>query len=229
MPGRSVRSFARRGHRLTRGQQGALDQFWSRYVLDVKDGLLDPAVLFPGCGRLILDIGFGAGEALYAMAQREPGTGFIGVDVYLPGVGRLLARLGEAGLGNVRIYVADVQDVLEHCIPGQCLSGVSLFYPDPWPKRRHHKRRLVQPSFLARLGRHVHQGGTLHMATDDSGYLTAMLRAVAETPAWFRLAPEKAERLVRARPRTRFECRAGMSGWDIVLERVGGDGCGLGE
>ena len=204
---RRVRSFVRREGRLTPGQQRALDDLWPRYGLSAQEKL-DPLAVFGRVAPLTLEIGFGNGASLAEMATREPDTDFIGIEVHRPGVGRLLKTLEERGLDNVRIFREDAIDVLKRCIADHSLDGVLLFFPDPWPKTRHHKRRIVQPAFVSLLARKLRGGGILHMATDWEPYAEHMLE-VMEASTAFRNVAGSGRYSARpgSRPVTRFERR----------------------
>jgi tRNA (guanine-N7-)-methyltransferase len=170
-----------------------------------------------------MEIGFGNGAALAAMAAAEPEKNFIGVEVHKPGVGALLARVAAAGLANVRIISADVIAVLEHMIEVDSLAGVRLFFPDPWPKKRHHKRRLVQPAFLDMLAAKMRSGGLLHMATDWQNYSEQMLELLVAHPDFLNTAADNGY-ITRPewRPLTHFEqrgTRLGHDVWDILFTR----------
>ncbi len=224
-PRRRVRSFVRREGRLTPAQRRALDTLGPRYLLPL-DRPLDPLAVFGRRAPLVLDVGFGDGEALLQQAAREPERDFIGVEVYRPGVGRLLRGLHERGLTNVRVYLADIVDVLDAgLLPPASLDRVQIFFPDPWPKKRHHKRRLIQPAFLDALARVLRAGGQLHIATDWEDYAAHILAVLEAHPAFRNLSPRGgAHPTARTwRPETKFERRAREAGraiWDILFERV---------
>lgn len=224
LPYRRVRSFVCREGRLTRGQARILERLYARYGLECGEGCLDPQALFGPGTPMILDIGFGNGEALAELAGRYPGRGYLGIEVYRPGIGRLLRRLEIEGLDNVRLIYADAVEIMRHHIADSSLDGIEVFFPDPWPKRRHHKRRLIQPEWVALAARRLVAGGFLHLATDWQDYAEHML-AVVEGSAKFtntagcgRFASGPGER-----PSTRFERRGrekGHGAWDLVFLRV---------
>ncbi|NPA07182.1 MAG: tRNA (guanosine(46)-N7)-methyltransferase TrmB [Chloroflexi bacterium] len=224
-PWRRVRSFVLREGRLTPAQRRALATLGPRYLLPL-DRPLDPLAVFGRHAPLVLDVGFGNGEALLEQAAHEPTRDFIGVEVYRPGVGRFLRGLHERGLTNVRVYLADIVDVLDAgLLPPASLDRVQIFFPDPWPKKRHHKRRLIQPAFLDALARVLRAGGQLHIATDWDDYAAHILAVLEAHPAFRNLSPSGgAHPTARAlRPETKFERRAreaGRSIWDILFERV---------
>ena len=148
---RRVRSFVRRPGRITASQQRALTQLWPRYGIDFADSPLDFDAAFGRSSRRVLDIGFGDGEALVTMAARSPDVDFLGVEVHEPGIGHLLVMLERAQLNNVRIIARDVVDVIDQMVPPGSFDLVNVFFPDPWPKKRHHKRRLISDAFMPRL------------------------------------------------------------------------------
>ena len=215
---RPVRTFVRRAGRVTGRQQRALATLWPRHGVDLPEpvpaGFWDG--LFAGAGPLTLEIGFGMGQSLLAMAQREPERRFVGTEVHPPGVGALLAGIEELGLANLRVLDRDVLEILEIAFaPGE-LDRVQIFFPDPWPKKRHHKRRLVQPGFVARLARRVAPGGELLLATDWAPYAEWMLEVLEAAPAWenchgpWAFAPDPGPRAP-----TRFEARGRRHGHRI--------------
>ena len=219
---RPIRSFVRREGRLTPGQQRALERLMGRYGAP-QEGMLDAGTLFGPDVPMIMDIGFGDGEALAELARRHPERGYLGVEVHRPGIGRLLQRLEEAGTQNVRVACADAVELLERRVPDQALAGLQLFFPDPWPKKRHHKRRMVQPAWAALVARRLRPGGFLHLATDWQDYAEHMVSVLEDCPALDnaagagRFADDPGER-----PVTRFERRGRRRGhavWDLVYRR----------
>jgi tRNA (guanine-N7-)-methyltransferase len=197
---------------MTTAQRRALDTLWPRYGVDLGDAPLVPSALFGRAAPAILEIGFGNGDALVAIAAARPECDFIGVEVHAPGVGGALLKLAEAELKNVRVIRADGNDVLAHLAAGS-LHGVHLYFPDPWPKKRHHKRRLLQPAFAARLCDALAPDGYLHCATDWENYAAQMLSVLEATPGLVNTAGagRYADRPV-SRPVTRFEERGRVEG-----------------
>jgi tRNA (guanine-N7-)-methyltransferase len=222
---RAVRSFVRREGRLTRGQQRALDALWPRYGVDPgEDEVLDLAAVFGRSAPKVLEIGFGNGELLCELASGHPENDYLGLEVYRPGVGRLLGRAAEAGVANLRVMVRDAAQVVARNLPDACLDAVLIFFPDPWPKKRHHKRRLVQPGFVQLLRRRLRPGGRLHLATDWQDYARHML-AVMEAAEGMRNLAGTGRYVPRpeSRPLTKFERRGRRLGhdvWDLLFERV---------
>jgi tRNA (guanine-N7-)-methyltransferase len=197
---RGIRSFVLRQGRTTPAQQRALDALLPVYGIEYREAPLEPRAVFGRSAPLVLEIGSGMGETTAAIAAANPGTDFIAVEVHGPGVGSLLKRIDEQGLKNLRVIRHDALEVLAHMIPDGALAGIHLFFPDPWPKKRHHKRRLVQPAFAALAARKLAPGGILHAATDWEDYAAQMREVLQGCPD---LAPAPAT----ARPATKFELR----------------------
>ena len=220
---RAVRTFVRREGRLTAGQQRALDELFPRYGVDPGDGPLAFSDLFGRTAPVVLDIGFGDGEALAEIAAAHPERNYLGIEVHRPGVGRLLRQLDDQGVTNVRVAAADAIEIMRSNIRQASLAGIQLFYPDPWPKKRHHKRRMVQPDWLALAASRLIDGGFLHLTTDWAHYAEHMLDVIADSDAFDntagpgRYAPDPGER-----PPTKFERRGlerGHAVHDIILRR----------
>lgn len=223
---RPVRSYVIRGGRLTTGQARALEELWPRYGIETQagDSALDFEALFGRTAPVIVEIGFGNGEATWRTAQSYPEQDFIGVEVHRPGVGRLLMALAEHELHNVRIACMDAVEFMRNWIPPASLSGVRVYFPDPWPKKRHHKRRLVQPPFVAALASRMAPGAILHIATDWAPYAEYMSEVLAASED-FRTLAESGDYSARPewRPETRYERRGRNLGhrvYDLVYECV---------
>jgi len=221
---RRIRSFVLRQGRFTPAQQRAFDAHWTRYGLDYVGTTRDFGASFGRDAPRVLEIGFGNGEQLLHSAQAEPGSDFIGVEVHKPGVGRLMNALAGAGVDNVRLYNHDAVEVLGHEIGPGALAEVRIYFPDPWHKKRHNKRRLVQPAFLELLATRVAPGGRLHLATDWHDYADHMRDVLASSPQW-RPDPRHADPAERPpwRIETHFErrgLRLGHRVWDFVHERT---------
>lgn len=167
---RTIRSFVRRTGRLTPSQQRALDELWPHYGVDYSAEPLNLDVLFERAAPRVLEIGFGNGETLVQQARENPDLDFIGIEVHEPGVGHCLLKARDAGMNNLRLIKHDAIEVLERQIPPLSLQRINIYFPDPWPKKRHHKRRLLQPSFLVLLHDRLRSGGALHIATDWANY-----------------------------------------------------------
>lgn len=207
---RPVRSYVRREGRITPAQTRALTELWPRYGVEATG--LDLAGIFPRRAPLILDIGFGDGEALALQAQQEPSLNFLGIEVHRPGVGSLLRKLAAVEVDNVRVLVADAGEVLR-ALPDGALAGVQLYFPDPWPKKRHHKRRLLQAPFVALVARKLQPHGLLHVATDWDEYAQHVLSVCDACPELENLAgPGRCVPRPASRPLTKFERRAIAAG-----------------
>ena len=220
---RTIRSFVRREGRITRSQQRALDELLPVYGLP-SDRPIDPATVFGRSAPLTLEIGFGNGDSLATMAAQDPASDFIGIEVHRPGVGHLLLELERREIGNVRVICDDAMQVARDCLPDGSLDRILLFFPDPWPKKRHHKRRIVQPAFAELVAAKLGAGGILHMATDWEPYAEHML-AVMSGQSGFRNCAGAGNYSPRPdyRPETRFERRGQRLGHavrDLVFERT---------
>jgi tRNA (guanine-N7-)-methyltransferase len=220
---RRIRSFVLRAGRMTRGQQRAMDEYWPRWGLELEQGMLDAQAAFGRQAPLVLEIGFGMGQSLSEMAAAAPERNFIGIEVHRPGVGRLLHDLGEQGSVNVRVYCEDAVLVLQQCIADASLEGVQIFFPDPWHKKRHHKRRLIQCEFVSLLASKLKPGGRLHLATDWENYAEHMLAVMAGVPQFNNEAgPGQYSPRPDYRPLTKFEKRGQRLGhgvWDLIFTR----------
>jgi len=219
---RSIRSFVVRAGRMGPGQVRALSELGPRYVLPYAPQSMDFEAVFGRRAPVVLEIGFGMGGPTAAIAQALPGTDFLAVEVHTPGVGALLKLIGEKQLGNIRIVQHDAVEVLEHMIAPDSLAGVHVFFPDPWHKKKHHKRRLIQAPFVRQLAEHLVPGGTLHCATDWQPYAEQMLEVLSAEPLLANSAEGYAPR-PDYRPLTKFEHRGlklGHGVWDLVFRRV---------
>ena len=210
-PRRHVRTFVRRAGRVTHRQQRGLAELWPRYGVDLPDPVPTDfwtSVFGAQTGPLTLEIGFGMGQSLLELAARAPQRRFLGTEVHPPGVGALLAGIDERGLGNLRVLDRDVLEILECAFAPASLDRVQIFFPDPWPKKRHHKRRLVQPAFVERLASRVAVGGELMLATDWAPYAEWMVEVLEASPAWENLhGPGAFAPGPGLRAATRFEAR----------------------
>jgi len=218
---RSVRSFVLRAGRMGPGQARALEDLGPLYVIPYSDAFIDLADAFGRGAPKILEIGFGMGETTASIAAGHPENDYLGIEVHTPGVGALLKRVGEGKLTNLRIIQHDAVEVLEHMLPDASLDGVHIFFPDPWHKKRHHKRRLIQPAFIQLLSSKLKPGGYIHLATDWEDYAQQMLAVLSaeqclqNTCAGFSPRPE-------TRPLTKFEnrgLRLGHGVWDLLFRR----------
>lgn len=221
-PRRPVRSFVLRAGRMGPGQQRALAELGPRYVLPFQQAPLALHEVFGRSAPCVLEIGFGMGDATAQVAAAMPEHDLIGVEVHEAGVGALLKRIGEAALSNIRIVQHDAVEVLQHMIPPDTLAGVHLWFPDPWHKKRHHKRRLVQPPFVALVASRIAPGGYLHCATDWQPYAEQMLEVLSSTPT-LRNTSDAYALKPAWRPQTKFERRGlnlGHGVWDLVFQRA---------
>ena len=215
---RRIRSFVLRGGRLTRGQQRAFDMYWPRFGVEFDaQHPLNLATLFGNDNPVWLEIGFGNGESLAAMAGANPQINYLGIEVHAPGVGHLLMKIGEAGLQNLRVMRHDALEVLEKALPPASLAGIQLFFPDPWHKKRHHKRRLVQPPFVELVASRLEPGGIFHAATDWEDYARQILTLFEARPELFdNLAgPGNYAPRPETRPLTKFEQRGQRLGHEV--------------
>jgi tRNA (guanine-N7-)-methyltransferase len=221
---RKIQSFVKREGRLTSGQAKALEQYWPTLGLKHQDGKVNVEQTFKRVAPIVLEIGFGMGKSLVEMAKNEADKDFIGIEVHRPGVGACLAEAVEKGVANLRVYEYDAVAVLADCIEDASLSRVQLFFPDPWHKKKHHKRRIVQAEFVQNLRAKLAVGGVFHMATDWENYAEHMLEVMSAAPGFANLStngdyvprPEQ-------RPLTKFEQRGHRLGhgvWDLMFEKV---------
>ena len=221
-PHRPVRSFVRRSARMTPAQRAAIESRWPTFGLEAM-GFLDLDAVFGRRAPRVLEIGFGNGETLVSLAESHPQRDYIGVDVYEPGIGRLLAAIAEKRLTNVRLMRADAMDVLRQHLAAASLEGVLLLFPDPWPKKRHHKRRLVQAEFVRLVATCLAPGGVFYLATDWQNYADHILAVLEADDAFVNLAGQGNFCASRGeRPETKFERRGqrlGHAVWDLRFER----------
>ncbi|WP_373184446.1 tRNA (guanosine(46)-N7)-methyltransferase TrmB [Halopseudomonas sp.] len=223
-PRRAIRSFVMRAGRMTEAQKRGIDLGWPRFGLNLDQGQLDLAAMFGRHAPRTLEIGFGMGQSLLEMAQAAPEQDFIGVEVHPPGVGSLLNGVLTTGVSNLRVFDCDAIEVLNQCIPDASLDRVLLFFPDPWHKKKHNKRRIVQLAFVEQLRSKLKIGGIFHMATDWEAYAEHMLEVMSAAPGYRNLA-EDGTHVPRPeeRPITKFERRGERLGhgvWDLKFERV---------
>jgi len=205
---RPIRSFVRREGRITGAQADALERLWPRYGIEPRGLLLDLPAIFGRRAPLAVEIGFGSGDHLLASAQARPDTDFLGIEVHRPGAGRVLHRAEQLGLNNLRVLCDDAVEMLRHCLPQGGIDEVVIFFPDPWPKTRHHKRRLIQPAFVQILARALRSGGRLRLATDWADYARQMLEVMSAEPLFVNAAADGGAIARPAdRPLTRFEAR----------------------
>jgi tRNA (guanine-N7-)-methyltransferase len=221
---RRIRSFVTRAGRVSTGQRRALDELGPRFVVPYGAAPADWGAIFGRNAPRVLEIGFGMGATTAEIALHRPSDDFIGVEVHEPGVGALLKLIDEQTLTNIRIVQHDAVEVIEHMLTPASLDGVHIFFPDPWHKARHHKRRLIQPPFVAQLASRLKPGAYLHCATDWQNYAEQMLEVLSADPSLENTAPDYAPR-PEYRPVTKFErrgLRLGHGVWDLVFKKRAG-------
>lgn len=221
---RKVRSFVKREGRLTNGQAKALEQFWHVMGLSHSEGLINIEALFGNNNPIVLEIGFGMGKSLVEMAKNAPELNFIGIEVHRPGVGACISLAQEEGVNNLKVYEHDAIEILADCIPDGSLTTVQLFFPDPWHKKKHHKRRIVQAEFVETIRQKLKFDGVFHMATDWENYAECMLEDMSSAQGYKNLS-ETNDYVPRpdSRPLTKFENRGQRLGhgvWDIQFQRT---------
>lgn len=221
---RRIRSFVLRTGRMTAGQQRGMDEFWPKWGLTLDQGMINPVEVFEREAPLVLEIGFGMGDSLLEQAKTMSEHNFIGIEVHTPGVGRLMAEAGDAGLTNLRAYEDDAIEILKQCIPDGSLDLLQLFFPDPWHKKRHHKRRIVQAEFAQLVRQKLKVGGRFHMATDWENYAEHMVEVMQQADGYENTATD-GDYVPRpdSRPVTKFEKRGERLGhgvWDIIYRRT---------
>ena len=217
-----IRSFVhRRGH-ITQGQRDALEHLLDKWSIPYAPQRLDLSAPFGRQAPTVLEIGFGMGETTQKIAQARPDDNFLGVEVFNAGVGSLLRRIEESNLQNLRIIQHDAVEVVRDMVPPDSLAGVHVYFPDPWPKKRHHKRRLLQPPFVSLLASRIAPGGYLHCATDWQDYAVQMLEVLNAEPLLRNTVTDYAPR-PDYRPQTKFETRGlrlGHGVWDLIFRRI---------
>ena len=221
---RTIKSYVLRQGRLTRGQQQALDQLWPVYGIDFKPERLDLDTCFKRPAPVILEIGFGNGDSLLQQAVSSPQNNYLGIEVHRPGVGHLLRLAGDATVTNLRVINHDAVEVLEHQIPDHSLDCVQLFFPDPWHKKRHHKRRIVKAAFIQLVCQKLKPGGLFHLATDWQDYAEHMLAEMEQAKGFSNTAGKGNYAENTGRPSTKFEHRGQRLGHgvcDLVYRKDG--------
>lgn len=220
---RAIRSFVIRGGRMTEGQQKAYDNNWSVYGLEYESGALNYSKTFGREAQIVVEIGFGMGASLIEMAKNAPEKDFIGIEVHTPGVAKLMMLAAEQNIHNIRVYCHDAIEVMQHCLPQESVDCVQLFFPDPWHKKRHNKRRIVQSSFAEKIANLLKANGSLHMATDWEPYAEHMLEVMEQQPEYKNAAGENNfYPRPEWRPLTKFEQRGERLGhgvWDLIYTK----------
>ena len=226
---RRIRSFVKRAGRMTPGQQHALEHLWPAYGLEPSHGMLDLSAVFGNHNPVIMEIGFGMGDSLITMAKTMPENNYLGIEVHQPGVGRLLNNAHSAGLANLKVFCADAIEVMAQCIPDHSLAGVQLFFPEPWHKKKHNKRRIVQAKFAQDIRQKLASAGTFHMATDWQPYAEHMLEIMEAAPGYHNQAGAgQYSPQPDFRPVTKFQKRGEGKGhgvWDLIYQTANRHGC----
>ena len=221
---RQIKSFVLRAGRMTTGQQRGWDDSWQKWGLTLAQGSAGFLQTFADEAPRVLEIGYGMGHSLVTMATRESDKHFIGIEVHRPGVGSLLNEARLAGISNLRTYCDDAVEVLKQCVPDASLSRVQIYFPDPWHKKRHHKRRLVQPAFIELIRPKLAIGGVIHLATDWENYAEQMLEVMSNADGFANMATDSGySPRPDFRPLTKFEKRGHRLGhgvWDLLFSRV---------
>lgn len=222
---RRIKSFVMRTGRMTEGQKLAMEKGWPQFGLELSKAQVNWLEIFGRDAPRVFEIGFGNGDSLFEMARQAPEKDFIGVEVHTPGVGRLLHHILDSGATNIRIYKEDAVEILTHCVPDNSLDTVQLFFPDPWHKKRHHKRRIVQPEFAQLVRRKLQTGGTFHMATDWENYAEHMMEVMEAAEGFENTAGNAQYQPGRPthRPETKFEQRGKRLGhgvWDLIYRKT---------
>jgi len=219
---RKIRSFVKREGRMTNRQQQAIDDNWEKIGVDYQESLINFSELFGNDSPVVLEIGFGMGKSLVEMAQKTPEKNFLGIEVHTPGVGACIADAAEAGITNLRIMNHDAVEVLEFMIPDNSLSTFQLYFPDPWHKARHNKRRIVQTTFMEDMRQKLVLGGVIHMATDWENYAEHMLEVLKAAKGLKNCSETDYAPRPDWRPLTKFENRGNKLGhgvWDLLFEK----------
>jgi tRNA (guanine-N7-)-methyltransferase len=219
---KTIRSFVVRAGRMTKAQRSAFELGWDAYGLRLADGAIELDAVFGRNNPKVVEIGFGMGGSLLEMVEAQPETDFIGIEVHPPGVGSLINAAQEKNISNLRVYLADATDVLNECFADGSLDRVQIYFPDPWHKKKHNKRRIIQPKFLQLIREKLRLGGVVHMATDWQPYAEQMLELVGEADGFKNMAQDYVPR-PDFRPLTKFERRGERLGhgvWDLMAERT---------
>ena len=203
---RRIKSFVLREGRFTEGQQRAFELHWKSFGLDYSEKIIDLSVLFERAAPTILEVGFGNGDSLAQMAEKNPHNNYLGIEVHRPGAGQLLQQIEKKELNNVRVSTHDAVEVLKSQLTENSLSGIQIFFPDPWPKKRHHKRRIIQSDFMTLLAKRLKTNGFVHLATDWAPYAVQMLEVMQSHPD-FKNTVENFIPRPDSRPLTKFEQR----------------------
>ena len=221
--GRPIRSFVLRASRATDSQRKALEQHWDTHLIPFEAGPLDLKKHFTESRPLTVEIGFGMGDSLLKMAQADPQSNFLGIEVHRPGIGKLLNGIAQNDLQNLKIMCHDATEIIANCFNLQSIERLLIFFPDPWPKKRHHKRRIIQAEFVELLATRLAEGGLLHLATDWEAYALHMMKVLENEPSLINCSGAGNYCDMPARPETKFEQRGRRLGhgvWDLVFEKA---------
>lgn len=220
---RTIRSFVVRGGRMTEGQQKNYEVNWAQFGLNLVDGRIDYATVFGRESDVVIEVGFGMGASLVEMAKNAPEKDFIGIEVHPPGVAKLMMLAKEEGINNLRVYCDDAIEVMANCLPEKTASAFQLFFPDPWHKKKHNKRRIVQPLFAEQVANVLKTGGVFHMATDWQPYAEHMMEVMEEQTLYDNAAGKGCYHpRPEWRPLTKFEQRGERLGhgvWDLIYSK----------
>ena len=217
-------SYVIRQGRMSDSQRRAVRQLWGQYGLELSEGLVDLRAKFAKDQPVTIEIGFGMGDSLLHMARQDPASNFIGIDVHRPGVGKLLQGIAAHELGNLKIICHDAKEVMQHCFCAQSIDRLLILFPDPWPKKRHHKRRLVQSDFIALNTKKLKAGAEVHLATDWQAYAEQMMEVMEATDELTNQMGSAQYWQEPHRPQTKFErrgMRLGHGVWDLLFSKVG--------
>lgn len=217
-PYKQIKSYVLRQGRLTKAQQNAIDNYWDEYGIDADQKELDFKLLFGNNAPVTFEIGFGNGDSLIEQAKNNPEKNYIGIEVHTPGVGHCLHRIQQEGLINIKVMRHDATLILSQQIPNRSLHCVQLFFPDPWHKRRHHKRRILQQDFIETVHAKLEKGGLFHMATDWKNYADHMRSEMSANKNFSFYSDRRGDR-----PQTKFETRGlklGHSVWDLIYKKI---------
>lgn len=215
-----IRSYVRREGRFTKAQRAAIEKYWDKYGIDVKKENLNLHNIFDNYHPSVLDIGFGNGEELISLAKQYENINFLGVEVYRPGIGSLLKKIAEEDLNNIRVLNSDAVELLKYNIAPESLASILIWFPDPWPKKRHHKRRLIQTTFVKLIARKINSHGELFIATDWRPYAEHTQETVMQSLLFKKI---NASSLINIRPQTKFErrgLRLGHSVFNQIYKKV---------
>ncbi|MDG2090140.1 MAG: tRNA (guanosine(46)-N7)-methyltransferase TrmB [Gammaproteobacteria bacterium] len=219
---RTIKSYVVRGGRLTQSQQNALDDLWPSLGLERQHGLLNSEEVFSNDNPLVFEIGFGMGDSLAQMAKENPNQNYIGVDVHPPGIGTLLRKIDELRLNNIRVFQDDAKLILQECIADNSLDKVQIFFPDPWHKKRHNKRRLIQAEFVYSLLPKLKENGLIHLATDWENYAEQMMEVLSSIKELENQSDSGSFVNTNIRPVTKFQRRGEKLGhgvWDLIFKK----------